>query len=324
MLLNLSILYRMLSFSSATDSTFAATKKIRESIKAISELMKTRKKPIVVGIGELLWDLLPTGRKAGGAPINFVYHASHLGADGYAISAIGDDELGRDIIDELKANNIQHLIEKVPYPTGTVQVELNEGIPTYQINERVAWDHIAPTSNALDLAEQADVICFGSLAQRSSQSRETIQAILSFAPETAYRIFDVNLRQHYYSKELIEESLYLSNVMKMNEEELYTLKKLFNIEGSEEEISLWFLEKYNLRLVALTAGANYSALYTANEKSVLQTPKIEVCDTVGAGDAFTSAMIISLLKGEPLKTAHQFAIQTAAFVCSKEGAWPAY
>lgn len=286
--------------------------------------MEGKKKPIVVGIGELLWDLLPTGRKAGGAPINFVYHASRLGAEGYAISAVGDDDLGREILKELDANAIQYLIEKVPYPTGTVQVELNEGVPTYRISERVAWDHIAPTSNAVDLAEQADAICFGTLAQRSSQSRETVQAILSFAPETAYRVFDVNLRQHYYSKELIEESLYLANVLKVNDEEWQKLREMFNLEGSNEEAALWFLEKYNLRMIVLTGGADYSALYTKEEISLLPTPKVEVCDTVGAGDAFTGALVVSLLKGNSLKEAHQFAAETAAFVCTKEGAWPAY
>ena len=141
--------------------------------KTMEQVTESRRKPIVVGIGELLWDMLPSGKKAGGAPINFVYHASCLGAEGYAISAVGDDELGKEIVDELDKNHIQHLIEKVPYPTGTVQVELREGIPTYTIHERVAWDHISPTSDAIDLAEKADAICFGTLAQRSRQSRET-------------------------------------------------------------------------------------------------------------------------------------------------------
>lgn len=175
-------------------------------------MQSNNKKPVVVGIGELLWDMLPTGKKAGGAPINFVYHASRLGAEGYAISAVGDDGLGREILEELDNNSIRYLIEKVPYPTGTVQVTLQDGVPDYIINERVAWDHLSPTSNAIDLAERADAICFGTLGQRSAQSRETIQAILSFAPDDAYRCFDINLRQHYYTKELIEESLYLANM----------------------------------------------------------------------------------------------------------------
>ena len=260
-------------------------------------MQSNNKKPVVVGIGELLWDMLPTGKKAGGAPINFVYHASRLGAEGYAISAVGDDGLGREILEELDNNSIRYLIEKVPYPTGTVQVTLQDGVPDYIINERVAWDHLSPTSNAIDLAERADAICFGTLGQRSAQSRETIQAILSFAPDDAYRCFDINLRQHYY---------------------------MFHLEGTDKEVAHWFIEHYNLRLVVLTAGGAYSTIYTANEESTLQNPEVQVADTVGAGDAFSGALVISLLKGASLREAHEFAVRTAAYVCTKEGAWPAY
>lgn len=287
-------------------------------------MQSNNKKPVVVGIGELLWDMLPTGKKAGGAPINFVYHASRLGAEGYAISAVGDDDLGHEILKELDNNSIQYLIEKVPYPTGTVQVTLQNGIPDYVINERVAWDHLSPTSNAIDLAERADAICFGTLGQRSAQSRETIQAILSFAPDEAYRCFDINLRQHYYTKELIEESLYLANVFKINDEELAVLRDMFRLEGTDKEVAKWFIERYNLRMLVLTAGASYSTIYTVKEESTLQTPEVQVADTVGAGDAFSGALIISLLKGASLKEAHEFAVKTAAYVCTKEGAWPAY
>lgn len=287
-------------------------------------MQSNNKKPVVVGIGELLWDMLPTGKKAGGAPINFVYHASRLGAEGYAISAVGDDDLGHEILKELDNNSIQYLIEKVPYPTGTVQVTLQNGIPDYVINERVAWDHLSPTSNAIDLAERADAICFGTLGQRSAQSRETIQAILSFAPDEAYRCFDINLRQHYYTKELIEESLYLANVFKINDAELAVLRDMFRLEGTDKEVAKWFIERYNLRMLVLTAGASYSTIYTAKEESTLQTPEVQVADTVGAGDAFSGALIISLLKGASLKEAHEFAVKTAAYVCTKEGAWPAY
>lgn len=283
------------------------------------------RKPIVVGIGELLWDMLPTGKKAGGAPINFVYHASRLGAEGYAVSAVGNDELGKEILEKLDENHIQYLIEKVPYPTGTVQVELDEeGIPTYKINERVAWDHIMPTSSAIDLAEKADAICFGTLAQRSSQSRETIQAISSFAPKDAYRLYDINLRQHYYDKELIEESLYLANVLKVNEEEFKVLQDLFKLSGSEQEVARWFIKKYELRMLVFTAGNSHSTIYTSDEVSTLQTPEVEVADTVGAGDAFSGALIISLLQGKSLREAHEYAVKISAFVCSKEGAWPVY
>ena len=283
------------------------------------------RKPIIVGIGELLWDMLPTGKKAGGAPINFVYHASRLGAEGYAISAIGDDMLGKEIIEELDRYHIQHLIEKVPYPTGTVKVGLTEeGIPSYTISERVAWDHIIATSNAVDLAEQADAICFGTLAQRSAQSRETIQAISSFAPTDAYRLFDINLRQHYYSKELIEESFYLANVLKANDREFAVLKELFGLTGSEKEVARWFIEKYNLRMFVLTAGASHSTIYTREEVSTLPTQQVQVVDTIGAGDAFSAALVIALLKGKSLEEAHQEAVKCAAFVCSKAGAWPDY
>lgn len=291
----------------------------------MEQMKQQSKRPVVVGIGELLWDLLPTGKTAGGAPINFVYHASRLGAEGYAVSAIGDDEDGVDILKELDKNSIQYLIEKVPYPTGTVKVDLKEdGIPEYTITERVAWDHMSPTSDAVDLAERADAICFGALAQRSIQSRETIQAILSFAPDTAYRLFDINLRQHYYNKGLIEESLYLSNVLKMNSDEMNQLKELFGLSGTEDEIAIWFMEKYNLRMVVLTAGASYSTVYTPDEVSTLPIPEVEVVDTVGAGDAFSAALIMSLLNGGTLKEAHRHVVKIAAFVCSNKGAWPVY
>lgn len=291
----------------------------------MEQMKQQNKKPVVVGIGELLWDLLPTGKTAGGAPINFVYHASRLGAEGYAISAIGDDDNGRDILSELDKYKIQYLIEKLPYPTGTVHVDIeDDGIPHYTITERVAWDHMSPTSDAVDLAERADAICFGALGQRCQQSRETIQAILSFARDSAYRLFDINLRQHYYNKVLIEESLYLANVLKMNDDEMSELKNLFGLKGTEEEVANWFMENYNLRMVVLTAGADYSTVYTPDEVSTLATPKVDVVDTVGAGDAFSAALVMSLLKGQTLREAHECAVKISAFVCSHKGAWPVY
>lgn len=240
----------------------------------MEQMKQQNKKPVVVGIGELLWDLLPTGKTAGGAPINFVYHASRLGAEGYAISAIGDDDNGRDILSELDKYKIQYLIEKLPYPTGTVHVDIeDDGIPHYTITERVAWDHMSPTSDAVDLAERADAICFGALGQRCQQSRETIQAILSFAPDSAYRLFDINLRQHYYNKVLIEESLYLANVLKMNDDEMSELKNLFGLKGTEEEVANWFMENYNLRMVVLTAGAVTVRFYTPDRSIYLSYSK---------------------------------------------------
>ena len=283
-----------------------------------------KKKPVVVGIGELLWDMLPTGHKVGGAPVNFVYHAAHLGTESYAISAVGNDELGKAILQELDANGIQHLIEKVAYPTGSAHVILNDGIPEYRMTERVAWDHIIPTADAVDLAERADAICFGTLAQRSIQSREAIQAILSFVPDNAYRVFDVNLRQTYYTKELIDESLYLANVLKANIYEWQIIRQCFALEGSDAEAATWMMDKYNLRMVVLTAGAAYSSVFTPEQHSTLASKQVQVVDTVGAGDAFTGALIVSLLQGKSLLAAHQMAVDTAAWVCTQEGAWPSY
>lgn len=151
-------------------------------------------KPVVVGIGELLWDVLPTGKRAGGAPINFVYHATQLGAEGYAVSAVGNDVFGTEIVQELDKNGICHLLGTVEYPTGSVMVELKDGIPAYTIIEGVAWDHIPLTQEAVDLVKEADAICFGTLAQRSPESRATIHALLSYARKEALRFFDVNIR----------------------------------------------------------------------------------------------------------------------------------
>ncbi|WP_436416493.1 carbohydrate kinase family protein [Petrimonas sp.] len=282
--------------------------------------MKT--KPLIIGIGELLWDVLPTGKKAGGAPINFVYHASRLGAESYAISAIGNDPLGDEIMQEIDRIGINYIIEKVNYPTGTVLVELKGGIPDYTIIEGVAWDHIPLTQPMTELAKRADVICFGTLAQRSEESRNTIQDILAFVSEDAYRILDVNIRQHYYSKEIIVSSLRNCNVFKINDEELLLLKELFGKqELGEEDACRWFVKEFNLKFMILTAGADYSTIFTPHTHSRIQTPRVEVADTVGAGDSFTGAFISSILDGKPLAEAHRAAVDRAAFVCTRHGAW---
>ena len=281
-------------------------------------------KPIVVGIGELLWDIFPTGKRAGGAPANFVYHASALGAQGFAISAVGEDELGREILQELDKNHISYSCAKVPYPTGTVQVTLHNGQPSYEIVENVAWDHIPLTQQAIDILKRTDAVCFGSLALRSEESRTTILSLLDDAPESALRFFDINLRQHYYSKELIEQLLQKANIFKINDEELAILAKLFHLTGDEPTQARTLLEKYHLNYVVLTAGDKYSAIYTPTQVSRIDTPRVQVADTVGAGDSFSGAFVTGLLTGKTLRDAHEQAVQTAAFVCTKTGAWPAY
>lgn len=279
-------------------------------------------KPIIIGIGELLWDMLPTGKKVGGAPVNFAYHASRLGAAGYAVSAVGKDALGDEIIQEIDKVNINPVIERVNYPTGTVGIELNEGIPAYTINEGVAWDYIPLTEAMKQLAKRADAVCFGTLAQRSEVSRNTIQALLSCVPVDSYRILDINIRQHYYSEKVITDSLRSSNVFKMNDEELILLKKLFKKQPfTDEEVCLWFLKEFNLKFLILTAGANYSIIYTPEGLSYIKTPVVNVVDTVGAGDSFTGAFISTVLHGKSVEEAHQTAVDRAAYVCSQAGAW---
>lgn len=280
------------------------------------------KAPIIIGIGEFLWDMLPAGKKAGGAPVNFAYQAAQMGAESYAVSAIGNDVLGDELISVIDKIDVRYLIERVNYPTGTVKVKLKEGLPDYTIIENVAWDYIPLTTEIKQLAQRADAICFGTLAQRSETSRNTIQAVLSMVPPDAYRIFDINIRQHFYSKEIIEQSLQACNVFKVNNEELDLLKEMFNKQQtSDDAVCKWFVDTYKLNYVILTAGDNYSTIYTPISFSQLKTPVVDVLDTVGAGDAFTGAFIASILNGYSLTDAHQEAVNRAAYVCTKSGAW---
>lgn len=283
------------------------------------------RKTVVVGIGELLWDVLPNGKRAGGAPINFVYHAIQNGSEGYAISAVGNDVNGAEILQELDKNHIAHCIATVEYPTGCVMVELKEGIPTYNIIEGVAWDHIPLTQEAISIVKRADAICFGTLAQRSEESRKTLSALLEYAPKEALRFFDINIRQHYYSKELIQSLLEKeANILKINDEELELLRPMLGLTGDDEACCRQLLTQYQLKYVILTAGSRFSSIYSPTEISTIPTPKVKVADTVGAGDSFSGAFIASILAGKSLKEAHQKAVDVAAFVCTQEGAWPVY
>ena len=283
-----------------------------------------KNRPVIVGVGELLWDMLPTGKRAGGAPVNFVYHAACMGADGYAISAIGKDELGKEVVRELDDNRIKHSLGIVDYPTGTVEVVLKDGNPTYNIIQDVAWDHIPLTVEAEELVKKADAVCFGTLAQRSPESRETIQTLLKNTRKEALLIFDINIRQSYYSKELIEEMLERANVFKVNDEEMVLVREMFGLDDDEDTACRQLLERYSLLYMILTAGSAYSSVYTAKEKSMFPTPKVKVVDTVGAGDSFSGAFVYSILCGKSLQEAHRIAVETAAYVCEREGAWPQY
>lgn len=282
------------------------------------------KKPVVVGIGELLWDMLPGGKRAGGAPINFVYHATQLGAEGYAVSAVGNDDFGKEIVQELDKAGIAHQVAVLPYPTGHVKVKLHNGIPDYTIVEDVAWDHIPLTKESEELVQKADCVCFGSLALRHADSRRTIETLLAHAPKEALRFFDINLRQHYYSKELIEMLLGKANIFKFNDDEIKVLREMFSLSGTDDDVCRDLLERFDLRYVIFTAGDKFSAVYAPGEKSFIPTPKVQVADTVGAGDSFSGAFVYNILTGQPLQKAHEEAVKISAFVCTKAGAWPAY
>jgi len=279
---------------------------------------------VIVGIGEILWDMFPNGKVLGGAPANFAYHVSQFGFEGYAVSAIGGDELGDEIVSCLSKKKLKYLIETTPYATGTVQVTLSgNGIPEYEICENVAWDNIPFTEEMEALARKTKTVCFGSLAQRNSVSRTTINRFLDCVPETALKIFDINLRQHFYTLELIEHALDRCNILKINDDEVVIVGKLFGWESkSELEICNQLLHSSNLEIVVLTKGTEGSYVVTQNETSFKPTPLVEVADTVGAGDSFTAAFVSSLLGGQSISNAHQIAVDVSAFVCTQHGAMP--
>ena len=224
---------------------------------------------IIVGIGEILWDVFPEGKVLGGAPANFAYHVSQFGFDGVAVSAIGADDLGDEILISLNKKKLNYLIEKTPFPTGTVQVSLSDkGIPQYEICQKVAWDNIPFTPEMEVLARKTKTVCFGSLAQRNHASRITINKFLDLVPTDALKIFDINLRQHFYSQELIEHSLTRCNVLKINDEEVVLVAKLFGWENmTETEICKQLIENYLLEMVVLTKGIEGSYVITKNDMS---------------------------------------------------------
>lgn len=281
----------------------------------------------VVGVGELLWDILPEGKKLGGAPCNFVYHAQMQGAHGLILSAIGNDDPGREILEVLESKQLSaELIQITDKPTGTVDVLLNEkGIPEYTIHEQVAWDFITPNEATEKAVSQADIICFGSLAQRNPISQQTIGELLKGCKEGSLVVYDINLRQHYYNRDIIHQSLQSSNVLKLNEDELPVVKDLLGLFSEEEEVQIReLLEMYSLKLVALTKGSEGSLLMTPTDQSYIQTPEVDVKDTVGAGDSFTAVMCMGFVKGQALHELHQAAVEISAFVCTRDGAMPDY
>lgn len=283
-------------------------------------------KPIVLSLGELLWDMLPSGKRAGGAPVNFVYHATMNGAEGYAISAVGQDPLGDELVAAIEQSGVKSIIQRNAWPTSTVEVSLKSGIPEYTIIKGVAWDHLLLTRELINLVEKADAVCFGTLALRSPESHDTIIELLKHTKPGALKFFDINLRGDHYSKELINELLGYATVFKLNDAELLLLRDMFNIRGaSDDEACRWFMTAFNLDYVVLTGGATFSTILSkTGESSTLSTPRIEVRDTVGAGDSFSGTFTAKILTGSTLTQAHRASVNTSAFVCTQEGAWPTY
>ncbi len=283
-------------------------------------------KNLVVGIGEALWDVLPDGKKIGGAPANFAYHVSQFGLPGCVVSAVGDDPSGNELLEIFNNKGLTYLIEKVDYPTGTVLVELDgAGIPRYDITEGVAWDNIPFTAALEEIASNTRAVCFGSLAQRSDVSRSTIARFLDAMPknEDTLVVFDINLRQHYYDKALIDSCMSRCNVLKINDEELEIVGDMFDLSaGDMMQMCRELLDRYKLKMLILTCGINGSYVITPEEVSYLPTPLVDVADTVGAGDSFTAAFIASIIKGKSVREAHALAVQTSAFVCTQNGAMP--
>jgi fructokinase len=276
-------------------------------------------RPIVLAVGEVLWDLLPGGKQLGGAPANFAYHAAQLGGDARIISAVGEDNLGREILHRLREQQLDTSLVAVDrlHPTGVVTVAVDmRGQPSYTIEEQVAWDFIPTTAPLLELAARADCVCFGTLAQRSPVSRATIRQVVAAVPDDAIRILDVNFRQHYYTPEIVRKSLAAASVLKINDEEL---PRLYELLGSPSAL----FDFTNIRVIATTRGAAGSHLWS-RDASVSHPGHWAgpVVDTVGAGDAFAAALAIGLLNGLPLARINDNANRLAAHVCTHAGATP--
>lgn len=283
--------------------------------------------PTVIGIGEILWDLLPSGRQLGGAPANFVYCSHLLGNQAIIASRIGNDELGQEILRRFeRAGTAAEFLQIDPLrPTGTVRVQLDPaGQPNFEIIQPVAWDFLEWTAQWDELAKAADAVCFGSLAQRSPASRGTIRKFLDATRRDALRIFDVNLRQQFYSLEVIAESLKRANTVKLNHEEVPRVRELLNMNDASEELFARTLrEQFDLRVVCITRGSKGSLLCNADEINEHAGFRVAVKDTVGAGDAFTAGLVHELLRGKRLAEVNDLANRLGAWVASHDGAMPA-
>ena len=281
------------------------------------------KKLKVIAVGEIVWDMLPAGKQLGGAPLNFAFFSKELGAEAYAVSAIGNDVLGDETLAVASATGVNlDYLQRNNLPTSRVLISLdNEGVPQYEIVENVAWDALECPQMILDLVKDASVMCWGSLAQRSVTSRQSVLAMLSAAPKECVKVFDINIRQHYYSREVIETSLGYADILKLNEDELPLVASILGLSGQERDIVRQLIEKYALKYLVYTHGADFSEVFSATgEYSHVPTPKVRVVDTVGAGDSFTAVFVTSILQGLSMAESHARAVEVSAYVCTQNGA----
>jgi len=283
-------------------------------------------KPIVAGIGELLWDVLPSGKQLGGAPGNFAFHAMQAGCKSYVISAIGKDEQGNElkqVISDLGLSN--KYVQENEFPTSTVTVELDKkGNPEFTIHENVAWDHIRWNKELEELAKGLDAVCFGSLAQRCHESEQSVISFINATKSDCLKVFDINLRQKFFNSEIIINSLSFSDILKLNEDELPVVAGYLGLNGTTEEQLGQIRSHFSLKYIVYTMGSGGSIIKNAKESSYTEVPKVQVADTVGAGDAFTAIFITGILKGISLRETHKKATEFAAYVCTQKGATPEF
>ena len=279
----------------------------------------------IVSVGEVLWDVFPDGARFGGAPANVACHAAALGAHGAMVSQVGNDELGKQALAALAQRQVDTQCVGISdeFPTGTVQVELEpSGKPRFTIGEGVAWDQLVWSDPIDGLAKRTDAVCFGTLGQRKDASRGVIGRFVASTPDAALRVLDVNLRPPFFDDTVICRSLELANILKLSDEELDLVAAACDVEGSESEVLAQLSQRYDLQLIALTRGEHGATLIRGRDRSDFKGVSVVVQDTVGAGDAFTAAMILGLLNNDSIDEINRRACQVAAYVCTQSGATP--
>lgn len=277
---------------------------------------------VVVGLGEVLWDVFPDGLRLGGAPANVAFHADVLGEDGVIVSRVGSDELGSDLVKGLSSRGLRtDAIQVDPEaPTGTVQVTFEGDEPRFEITENVAWDALEWTHEIALLATTCDAACFSTLSQRCEMTRRTIHTFLRTMKPGAFRVLDVNFRPPFVNREVVRQSIALADIVKYNRGERSAIAEMFGV----EDVEAWLLSDQDVKLVVLTRGADGCALYT--QSGQVEQPGVEVDtsegDAVGVGDAFVATVIHELLREAKLDRIARFANRYAAIVAKKKGGMP--